>query len=230
MFRAATARRALAALAIVAVVTQPVGAFAIDGGSSTAKGTDSLQMPGAKMRMRNAISVQSVSALHFIQRTENINDPQYLAARKNVSDAVAAKLNIDAVALDKAWSRAPRAHQIAVLAAITQLDVPYLEGKEYPYVFMDCSGLMWYAWRTAGVDLPRQSVSQMDRLMRVERKDAIVGNIVGEGTHIHMYLGVGNAMIHAPFDRKTVRLKMMSEEQASRVIWTNPSLIATYRL
>lgn len=230
MFRAATARRALAALAIVAVVTQPVGAFAIDGGSSTAKGTDSLQMPGAKMRTRNPISVQSVSALHFIQRTENINDPQYLAARKNVSDAVAAKLNIDAVALDKAWSRAPRAHQIAVLAAISQLDVPYLEGKEYPYVFMDCSGLMWYAWRTAGVDLPRQSVSQMDRLMRVERKDAIVGNIVGEGTHIHMYLGFGNAMIHAPFDRKTVRLKMMSEEQASRVIWTNPSLIATYRL
>lgn len=230
MFRAATARRALAALAIVAVVTQPVGAFAIDGGSSTAKGTDSLQMPGAKMRTRNPISVQSVSALHFIQRTENINDPQYLAARKNVSDAVAAKMNIDAVALDKAWSRAPRAHQIAVLAAISQLDVPYLEGKEYPYVFMDCSGLMWYAWRTAGVDLPRQSVSQMDRLMRVERKDAIVGNIVGEGTHIHMYLGFGNAMIHAPFDRKTVRLKMMSEEQASRVIWTNPSLIATYRL
>lgn len=230
MFRAATARRALAALAIVAVVTQPVDAFAIDGGNSSAKGTDSLQMPGARMRMRNPISVQSVSALHFIQRTENINDPQYLAARKIVSDGVAAKLNIDAVALDKAWSRAPRAHQIAVLAAITQLDVPYLEGKEYPYVFMDCSGLMWYAWRTAGVDLPRQSVSQMDRHMRVDRKDAIVGNIVGEGTHIHMYLGIGNAMIHAPFNRKTVRLKMMSEAQASRVVWTNPSLIATYRL
>jgi cell wall-associated NlpC family hydrolase len=230
MFRAATARRALAALAIVAVVTQPVDAFAIDGGNSSAKGADSLQMPGARMRMRNPLSVQSVSALHFIQRTENINDPQYLAARKVVSDGVAEKLNIDAVALDKAWSRAPRAHQIAVLAAITQLDVPYLEGKEYPYVFMDCSGLMWYAWRTAGVDLPRQSVSQMDRHMRVDRKDAIVGNIVGEGTHIHMYLGIGNAMIHAPFNRKTVRLKMMSEEQASRVVWTNPSLIATYRL
>jgi cell wall-associated NlpC family hydrolase len=187
-------------------------------------------MPGEKMRTRNPMSMQAVSALHFIQRTENINDPQYLAARKVVSDAVAAKMRIDAVALDEAWSRAPRAHQIAVLAAITQLDVPYLEGKEYPYVFMDCSGLMWYAWRTAGVDLPRQSVSQMDRLMRVDRRDAIVGSIVGEGTHIHMYLGVGNAMIHAPFNRKTVRLKMMSEKQAARVIWTNPSLIANYRL
>jgi cell wall-associated NlpC family hydrolase len=230
MFRAATARRALAALAIVAVVTQPVGAFAIDGGNSAKKGSDRLQMPGEKMRMRNPISMRAMSALHFIQRTENINDPQYLAARKVVSDAIATKMRIDAVALDTAWTRAPRAHQIAVLAAITQLDVPYLEGKEYPYVFMDCSGLMWYAWRTAGVDLPRESVSQMDRLMRVDRKDAIVGSIVGEGTHIHMYLGVGNAMIHAPFNRTTVRLKMMSEKQAQRVVWTNPSLIATYRL
>ena len=230
MFRAATARRALAALAIVAVVTQPAGAFAVDGAPGTSKGSDRLQMPGEKMRQRNPMSVQAVSALHFIQRTENINDPQYLVARKVVSDAVAAKVGVDAIDLDKAWSRAPRAHQIAVLAAITQLDVPYLEGKEYPYVFMDCSGLMWYAWRTAGVDLPRESVSQMDRLMRVDRRDAIVGSIVGEGTHIQMYLGVGNAMIHAPFNRKTVRLKMMSEEQAQRVIWTNPSLIATYRL
>jgi len=41
---------------------------------------------------------------------------------------------------------------------------------------------------------------------------------------------VGNAMVHAPFNRKTVRLKMMSEEQALRVVWANPSLIATYRL
>lgn len=229
MFRAATARRALVALVVVALVTPPITAHAVTG-SGSGSNIDSLQMPGARMRQRNQISVKAVAALNFIQRTENINDPLYLAARKVVSDAVAARMKIDAVELDKAWSKAPRDHQIAVLAAITQLDVPYLEGKESPYVFMDCSGLMWYSWRTAGVDLPRHSVSQMDRHMRVERKDSIAGNIVGEGTHIHMYLGVGNAMIHAPFDRKTVRLKMMSEEQASRVVWTNPSLIATYRL
>ncbi|MEY3655914.1 MAG: hypothetical protein RL114_272, partial [Actinomycetota bacterium] len=179
---------------------------------------------------RNEVSVKSVAALHFIQRTENINDPLYLAARKVVSDAVAAKMSIDAAALDKAWSRAPRDHQIAVLAALTQLGVRYVEGKESPYVYMDCSGLMWYSWRTAGVDLPRQAVSQLDPHMRVERKDAIAGDISGEGTHVHIYLGVGNAMVHAPFDGKSVRLKMMSEEQAERVIWTNPSRIATYRL
>lgn len=229
MFRAATARRALVALAAVALLTPPMSADAV-AGSGGASNIDSLQMPGARMRKINPISQEAIAALHFIQRTENINDPLYLAARKVVSDLVAAKMSIDAVALDKAWSRAPRDHQIAVLAALTQLDVRYVEGKESPYVYMDCSGLLWYAWRTAGVDMPRQALSQMDRHMRVERKDAIAGDIAGEGTHVQMYLGVGNAMVHAPFNRKTVRLKMMSEEQALRVVWANPSLIATYRL
>ena len=229
MSRAATARRALVALLAVALVSPPALASAVTG-SGGATNIDSLKMPGAKIRERNPISVSSVAALQFIQRTENINDPLYLAARKVVSDAVALKMNIDAVALDKAWSRAPRDHQIAVLAALTQLGVRYVEGKESPYVFMDCSGLMWYSWRTAGVDLPRQAVSQLDPHMRVERKDAIAGDISGEGTHVHIYLGVGTAMVHAPFDGKSVRLKTMSEEQAARVIWTNPSRIATYRL
>jgi cell wall-associated NlpC family hydrolase len=229
MSRAATARRALVALVAVALVSHPTIASAVTG-SGGSSNTDTLQMPGARMRQRNEVSVKSVAALHFIQRTENINDPLYLAARKVVSDAVAAKMSIDASALDKAWSRAPRDHQIAVLAALTQLGVRYVEGKESPYVYMDCSGLMWYSWRTAGVDLPRQAISQLDPHMRVERKDAIAGDISGEGTHVHIYLGVGNAMVHAPFDGKSVRLKMMSEEQAARVIWTNPSRIATYRL
>ena len=45
-----------------------------------------------------------------------------------------------------------------------------------------------------------------------------------------MYLGTGLAMIHAPFGGKIVKFKIMSEEQAARVVWTNPSKIATYRL
>ena len=229
MFRAATARRALVALVAVALLSPPIAVSATTG-SGGSKNIDTLQLPGARMRQRNEISVKSVAALNFIQRTENINDPLYLAARKVVSDAVAKKMGLDSVALDKAWSRAPRAHQIAVLAALTQLDVRYVEGKESPYVYMDCSGLMWYAWRTAGVDLPRQALSQLDVHLRVEREDAIAGDISGEGTHVQMYLGIGNAMVHAPFNRKTVRLKLMSEEQALRVVWTNPSRIATYRL
>jgi len=116
-------------------------------------------MPGRAFRQRNRLSLNAVKALSLIMRTENIEDPMYVAARKVVSDAVAARMNLDAARLHRAWSRAPRDHQIAVLAAITQLNVKYVEGKEDPYVQMDCSGLLWYSWRIAGVDMPRQAVS-----------------------------------------------------------------------
>ena len=199
-------------------------------GSTTEVKPVRLEMPGRAFRQRNRLSLNAVKALALIMRTENIEDPGYIAARKVVSDAVAARMKLDPARLHKAWSRAPRDHQIAVLAAITQLNVKYVEGKEDPYVQMDCSGLLWYSWRIAGVDMPRQAVSQLDRRMRVERKDAIMGDIAGEGTHVQIYLGLDLAFIHAPFNGTKVMFKTMSPEQAERVVWTNPSHIATYRL
>ena len=95
---------------------------------------------------------------------------------------------------------------------------------------MDCSGLQWYSWRVSGLDMPRQAVSQQDRHMRIDREDARWGDIVGEGTHVHMYLGVGLAMIHAPFNGKRVKFKMMSEAQAGRSVWADPTQIAKFRL
>jgi len=229
MVRLATLFRAFVVTSLFLGFSHAPAAIAAD----TATGDGSIlvtQMPGAKFRAKPKISVNAVAALTLIMRTENKEDPTYKTARLLVSNAVAARMNLDPVQLDKAWSRAPRDHQIAVLAAITQLGVRYLEGKESPYVNLDCSGLMWIAWRTAGVDLPRQAVSQLDRRMRVDREDAIMGDIVGEGTHVQIYLGLGLAMIHAPFNGKYVKFKTMSEEQAQRVVWTNPSNIATYRL
>lgn len=225
----ATLRRALVAASLVALSALPVSAVAAATGSTESR-SEQLMMPGQSFRKRNPISVNSVTALNIIMRTENIEDPTYLEKRKVVSDLVASKMSLDAAQLHKAWSRAPRDHQIAMLTALTQLDVRYVVGKETPYVEVDCSGLLWLAWRAAGVDMPRQAVSQMDRRMRVERDKAVAGDIVGEGTHVHIYLGVGRAMVHAPFNGKSVRLKTMSEAQYARVVWANPSNIATYRL
>jgi hypothetical protein len=229
MVRLATVFRAFVVTGLIMAVTPLAEASA--AGSVSGEGSVLVaQMPGAKFRAKPKISVNAVAALVLIMRTENKDDPTYRAARLVVSNAVAVRMKLDPVQLDKAWSRAPRDHQIATLSALTQLGVRYLEGKESPYVNLDCSGLMWIAWRTAGVDLPRQAVSQLDRRMRVDRKDAVMGDIVGEGTHVQIYLGLGLAMIHAPFNGKYVKFKTMSEEQAQRVVWTNPSNIATYRL
>jgi cell wall-associated NlpC family hydrolase len=229
MIRFATIIRRSFTLCIVMALAVPTVANATQGQGNDVK-PKRTQMPGEKFRKRNQLSLDAVTALALILRTENKDDHSYRKARKVVSDKVAARFKLDPTALDKNWSRAPRDHQIAALAALTQLNVRYVTGKEDPYVQVDCSGLLWLAWRTAGVDMPRQAVSQLDPRMRVKRSEAQLGDITGEGTHVQIYLGMGLAMIHAPFNGKYVKFKTMSEEQAARVVWTNPSLIATYRL
>jgi cell wall-associated NlpC family hydrolase len=229
MVRVATFLRGVAVIGILGASLH-VGPASAAGNSGKDISSRRLQMPGERIRQRPQISVDAIRALNLIMRTENKEDPTYLEFRRVVSDGVAKRLSLDPTELDRAWSRAPRDHQIAVLSALTQLAVRYIEGKEDSYVKMDCSGLMWFAWRTAGVDLPRQAVSQLDYRMRIDRKDAIMGDITGEGTHVQIYLGTGLAMIHAPFGGKFVKFKIMSAEQAARVVWTNPSNIATYRL
>lgn len=229
MGRSTTLRRAVTTTALLVALVSPAAAHADTGSGKDGKAPD-LVSERKPFRSRNPIANGAVEALGIIMRTENIEDPRYLDARRGVSDLVAAKLGIDAAQLHRAWSRAPRDHQIAVLAALTQLGVRYVVGKESPYVQVDCSGLLWFAWRAAGVDMPRQAVSQLDPRMRVDRKKAIAGDVVGEGTHVHIFLGVGRAMVHAPFNGKSVRLKMMSQAQYDRVAWANPSNIATYRL
>lgn len=229
MRRAATFQRGIICALVVSSLAFPVAAQA-ETNIPQQRDKHHLEMPGWAFRNRNKLSLTAVKALSLIMRTENVEDPGYVAVRTVVSNAVAREMKLDAVRLKAAWSRAPRANQIAVLAAITQLNVRYVEGKENPYVQMDCSGLLWYSWRIAGVDMPRQAVSQLDRLMRIDRKDAVMGDVAGEGTHVQIYLGQGLAFIHAPFGGKKVKFKTMSPEQAERVVWTNPAKIATYRL
>ena len=186
--------------------------------------------PGARFLERPPIVRNAVAALGILMSTEDTRTPSYLTLRRLVSDDVAGRMDLDPDRLDAAWSKSPRDHQVAVLAAMTQMGVRYLEGSEEPYAKMDCSGLLWYAWRTAGVDMPRQAVSQLDPRMRIERKEALAGDVVGYGTHVHIYLGVDAAMIHAPFSGRAVRLKHMPESQLAISAWANPSNIATYRL
>jgi cell wall-associated NlpC family hydrolase len=229
MVRLAKLLSGVAAIGILSA-SLPVVPASAAGSSNKDIVSRNFQMPGERTRQRPQIAIDAIRALSLIMRTENKEDPSYLELRRVVSNGVAKRLVLDPNDLNRAWSRAPRDHQIAVLSALTQLGVRYIEGKEDSYVKMDCSGLLWFAWRTAGVDMPRQAVSQLDRRMRVEREDAIAGDITGEGTHVQMYLGMGLAMIHAPFGGKFVKFKIMSAEQAARVVWTNPSNIATFRL
>lgn len=71
----------------------------------------------------------------------------------------------------------PGSAKQAVGAAETQLGVPYVYGDEIPGVGFDCSGLVQWAYKQAGVNLPRTSQSMWSAL----KKRRVPLNAVQEG-------------------------------------------------
>ena len=123
------------------------------------------------------------------------------AAAEAASDAVAstrgsaakelARLEI-AAGSDSGLPPAPGGAS-AVSAALTQLGKPYVWGASGPGGF-DCSGLMLYAWRSAGRSLPHSSRAQYASTTRVSVSQIRVGDLVFFGSPIHhvgMYVGSG---------------------------------------
>lgn len=90
----------------------------------------------------------------------------------------------------------------ALTAAIGQLGTPYAWSGESPGGF-DCSGLLYWAFGQAGVDLPRVAADQARRGVPVERGELARGDAVFFGSsarnihHIGIYVGRGR-MVHAP--------------------------------
>ncbi|WP_188192891.1 C40 family peptidase [Nonomuraea sp. SYSU D8015] len=98
----------------------------------------------------------------------------------------------------------------AVAVAKDQIGDPYRYGAEGPGAF-DCSGLTQYAWRKAGVKLPRVAASQYARGHKVSWKKLQPGDLLffrGLG-HVGMYVGKGK-MVHSPSTGKRVQVVKLS--------------------
>lgn len=107
---------------------------------------------------------------------------------------------------------APRANaQVAVDAALSKVGSPYRWGATGPNAF-DCSGLVVWAWRQAGVSLPRTSAGQFANLRRISRSELQPGDLVFSGTpgvhHVGMYIGNGQ-IVHAPRSGVPVEVRSM---------------------
>ncbi|MFF3976415.1 NlpC/P60 family protein [Streptomyces sp. NPDC001828] len=98
----------------------------------------------------------------------------------------------------------------ALSAAQTQLGKPYGWSKTGMAAF-DCSGLTGYAYRQAGVNLPRTSQEQANAGTRVGRGELKPGDLVlffGDLHHIGLYAG-NNMVLHAPRTGTVVRYESM---------------------
>ena len=89
----------------------------------------------------------------------------------------------------------------AVAFALRQRGKPYRWGAQGPHAF-DCSGLIWAAWRAAGVTIPRTAAGQLAGLPRVRGQlrpgDLVIYRTAGPTRrHVAMVVGAGR-MVEAP--------------------------------
>jgi cell wall-associated NlpC family hydrolase len=109
------------------------------------------------------------------------------------------------------------AAQMAVVnAAESQLGVPYVFGGASPSQGFDCSGLVQWAWRQAGVSIPRTTEVQWPALTHVSLGALEPGDLLfyynldsdDQVDHVVMYVGSGpygtDTVIQAPFTGSTV--------------------------
>jgi murein DD-endopeptidase len=110
-------------------------------------------------------------------------------------------------------STKPAADQAASLAA-KMVGKPYKYGGASPSGF-DCSGLVYYSYKQAGVALPHNTAQQRaaSRLVKVaelRRGDLLFFDQEGKKHgHVGIYLGEGR-FVHAPSSGKTVRSDALS--------------------
>ncbi|HEY9523131.1 MAG TPA: C40 family peptidase [Thermopolyspora sp.] len=131
------------------------------------------------------------------------------------SAATAAATTETPVKADKKQSKVAKQRVMArkaVKVAKRQLGDPYRYGATGPGAF-DCSGLVQFAWRKAGVRIPRVTTSQYQGIKKkVSWSDLRLGDLLffhGKG-HVGMYVGHGK-MIHSPHTGAVVRIDKLSD-------------------
>jgi cell wall-associated NlpC family hydrolase len=147
----------------------------------------------------------------------------YSASRTETARLAARELGYSEFAMVDAWQEAPLDHQRAVLAAMTQVGVPYRRNTSIEDTGFDCSGLTTYAWSKAGQDLVRQSTSQIRNAAPLDRSQAKAGDLVQYPGHVMMYLGVDNAVIHSVQTGRTVEVDTISERRTNSVRFGDPT-------
>jgi NlpC/P60 family len=147
----------------------------------------------------------------------------YAARRADTARLAARELGYNEFAMIDAWRTTPLDHQRAVLAAMSQVGVPYRRMSSSEGEGFDCSGLTSYAWRQAGYDLARQSGSQIKAAERLTRETAVAGDLVYYPGHVMMYLGVGDAVVHSVQTGRSVEVDLISGGRRNSVRWGDPT-------
>jgi len=128
---------------------------------------------------------------------------------------------------------APRPAVPATAAPIAELalslvGVPYRYGGADPEEGFDCSGLVYYTYRSHGHPVPRTSRGQFQAARKIPLAQAAEGDLLffqdqAELSHVGIYLGDGR-FVHAPSSGGAVRVADVDAP------WYQRQLVAVGRL
>ena len=147
----------------------------------------------------------------------------FIRLRRATAEQVAERLALDADELEAAWAESDVNHQTALLAALTQVGVPYKKFAMKPGIGFDCSGLTSFAWGQAGFNLPHNSTRQIRAADPRTHDTAQAGDLLRYPGHVMMWLGVGQAVIHSPEPRQFVEVRILAQRSMNRSIFGDPT-------
>ena len=214
-------RAALLGIAVTAATV--VGTLTVADDTASA-----VSGPLATNAMAPVVTTSAAEALESFDLWTATNDPaayrSFVWFRTQTAQYAASELGYPQADMVEAWAATPVEHQRAVLAAMTQVGVPYRTNTSQEGVGFDCSGLTTYAWARAGVQLTRQSSAQIREAAPLDRTVAKAGDLVQYPGHVMMYLGVGDAVIHSVMSGRTVELDTINTRRANSVRFGDPTV------
>lgn len=105
-----------------------------------------------------------------------------------------------------------------VFTALQMIGIPYRYGGTTPQGF-DCSGLVQYAYRNAGVSVPRTAREQFEASEPVDMRAVQPGDLVffesRNYSHVGIYVGE-NRFVHAPATGRTVVISSLGSSYYQR--------------
>lgn len=194
----------LALVAGAIVASRPAGAISRQADPLSDAATAALTVLSERRAVQAAIAEQVLAPEDPVVASV---EARYAQARALVAGLAAPRAGVDPFALDAVWAATTEQRMLAVLAALSQVGVPYRRNSSAPGVGFDCSGLTTYAWGVAGVSLPRSSSTQIRSVPARPLDQVQPGDLVQYPGHVMMSLGLGKAMVHSPRSGQTVEVK-----------------------
>ncbi len=159
-----------------------------------------------------AIAVEAMLAVETFDTWngsgESLDYQRFERARDKVATMTAQEMGLSISSVRHQFSSTTMAKQRIILAAMTQLGVPYRSMQSREGEGFDCSGLTTWAFSEVGLEIPRSSGDQFRAADERTADEAQAGDLLYYPGHVGIYLG-GDIYVHSRQTGRNVEVTML---------------------